>query len=75
MTNVNFDQDRFPEYIKTAIHHRDAAKQILEEASRKLDKPLDDDLNHGAASWIPESYELSYLEQEGDVILFCIFYA
>jgi hydroxylamine reductase (hybrid-cluster protein) len=47
LTNVNFDQDRFPEYIKTAIHHRDAAKQILEEASRKLGKPLDDDLNHG----------------------------
>ena len=65
LTNVNFDQDRFPEYIKTAIHHRDAAKQILEEASRKLGKPLDDDLNHGAASWIPESYEMSYLEQKG----------
>ncbi|XP_063395923.1 hydroxylamine reductase-like [Mytilus trossulus] len=62
LTNVNFDQDRFPEYIKTAISHRDAIKKVMEE---KTPQPLDEKLKHGPASWVPESYDLKYLEDEG----------
>lgn len=62
LTNVNFDQDRFPEYIKTAIKHRDAIKKLMEE---KSSQPLDEKLKHGPANWVPESYDVKYLEDEG----------
>ena len=62
LTNVNFDQDRFPEYIKTATKHRDAIKKLMEE---KSSQPLDEKLKHGPANWVPESYDVKYLEDEG----------
>lgn len=65
LTNVNFDQDRFPEYIRTAVNHRDALKKILQGVNAKLGKPMDAELKDGPASWTPRSYDLSYLEEEG----------
>lgn len=62
LTNVNFDQDRFPGYIKEAIDHREAIKQALIEQSKL---PSDSALHQSPADWFPQSYDPEYLEGEG----------
>ena len=66
MTNVNFDPDRFPVFIETAVHFRDEAKKALEAACRNTGKVIEKELEDGPGGWIPESYSVDYLESEGN---------
>lgn len=70
LTNVNFDEDRFPVYIKTAVDYRETIRALYEDACKKANKPMDDALNHGPASWFPEKgYEdLDNLFKEGKTV-------
>lgn len=67
LTNVNFDQDRFPEYIRQAVEYRDAFRGPLLEEYKRSGKPLCDALTQGPAVWKPEKGydDLEYLESEG----------
>lgn len=70
LTNVNFDQDRFPVFIRQAVEYRDSFRRRLEVACRQQRKPMDDALNHGPAVWYPEKGwdDLKYLEEEGNKV-------
>lgn len=62
LTNVNFDRERFPIYIKEAIDHREAIKATMTLQSKL---PSDSVLQQSPADWFPQSYEVDYLEEEG----------
>ena len=67
LTNVNFDYERFPPYIKQAVTYRDEIRALLEADAAKTGKPLDPALNEGPAVWRPQSGydDIAYLEAEG----------
>ncbi|KAL4223876.1 hypothetical protein ACF0H5_017340 [Mactra antiquata] len=67
LTNVNFDQDRFPEYIRQAVEYRDSIRSALQKAYENTGTPFPDVLNQGPAVWKPEKgyNDLEYLENEG----------
>ncbi|XP_045171655.2 hydroxylamine reductase-like [Mercenaria mercenaria] len=67
LTNVNFDQDRFPEYIRQAVEYRDEFRAPLIAAYTKRGEPLCEALTQGPAVWKPEKGydDMEYLENEG----------
>ncbi|XP_060588492.1 hydroxylamine reductase-like, partial [Ruditapes philippinarum] len=67
LTNVNFDQDRFPEYIRQAVEYREEFRVPLLAAYAKSGKPVCEALTQGPAVWKSEKgYEdLDYLASEG----------
>jgi hypothetical protein len=72
LTNVNFDQDRFPEYIRQAVEYREEFRVPLLAAYVKSGKPVCEALTQGPAVWKSENgYEdLDYLASEGKVFVF-----
>lgn len=76
LTNVNFDHDRFPEYIRQAVEYRDSFRARLIKEYEKMGKPFDKALTEGPAVWKPEKGydDLEYLESEGEFInSFCVY--
>ena len=66
---MNFDQDRFPEYIRQAVEYREEFRAPLLEPYAKRGKPLCEALTQGPAVWKPEKgySDLDYLTSEGKV--------
>ncbi|WAR01832.1 HCP-like protein [Mya arenaria] len=67
LTNVNFDPERFPDYIRRAVEFREEIRPLLEAEAVRTGTPLDPALNQGPAAWQPLfGYDnIEYLESEG----------